>query len=570
MSKASRLGLGLLVVALAGCAPAGPPQSSGDRPGAPGESAAPKTLTIGQAEPTRGFAPWFIRGNPRPLQYWELHTNFLVTAGKQGTPEPRIAEKIPSVDDGTITMLADGQMRTVWKLRPNVKWHDGAPFTAADVVFGWQVMAHPDIPVQRGPTLRAMTTIEAPDPSTLVITYRIPYYLATELGYRELYPLPKHLLEDAFQADPAGFQNLPFWSSGYVHTGPFRVAEFTPGERVVFERFDQFFLGRPKVDTIVARYIGDNNTTLSNLLAGAIDIAGELPSEMAARLRDDWRASGDGFVLTEPSFWRFISIQFHPEWGGPPELQTDVRIRRGLLFGLDRDAVRAVLLPGFSDTEGDTFMAKGDPRSAVVGLPFARYPYDATRATQELTEAGWRRAADGRTLNQAGQQARLNLRTSGEYETELSLVASYWRALGIEVTQEVMPGALARDPEYIAKFPGLEITAQGVGDRILRRLDSRMHPLAENRYVGSNGGHYVNPSMDALTDRLSVTINEREQAQFLREAADIMATDLPLLPVYFHVSTVAALKHVRGLEDFPGSSQAGTTARSSHLWDRGS
>jgi len=104
--------------------------------------------------------------------------------------------------------------------------------------------------------------------------------------------------------------------------------------------------------------------------------------------------------------------------------------------------------------------------------------------------------------------------------------------------------------------------------RALQWEDSRLQPLPQNRYVGSNGGHYVNPTLDGLLDKLYATVPEREQGVILKELGDIVAADLPMLPMYFGVNTVAALKHVRALDDFAGAVRVGTTARNAHLWDR--
>lgn len=555
-------------VLLLGCAPLAP---SAPREGGPAaQPAGPKVLIIGQQTPREGFAPWFIAGPPGPLQWEELHSNFLVTADAAGNFEPWLAAKLPSLSDGSVEILPEGRLRTTWRIHPNIKWHDGRPFTTEDVVFGWQVGSHPEIPVSRSPTLRAVASMETPDPHSLVITYSSTFYLFLSLGFRDLYPLPRHLLEEAFQGSKEAFLNLPSWSSGYIHTGPFRVREFAQGEGVTLEKFDEYFLGRPKLDRIIIRFIGDNNAIVAGLLAGTVDVAGELPTEMAVRLADQWRQSSGGWVLSRQAFWRFVGVQFHPEWGGPLELQQDVRVRRGLTHAMDRDTLRATIYPGFPDTEGDTFMVNGDPRTPIVGKPFARYTYDRAAALREFAEAGWRRAADGRMVNAAGEQARVNLRApTGDVDTDLAAIARNWRELGLDVAEEVTPPALRRDNEHNVKFPSLEITSQGAGDRIFRRFDSRLRPTPQNRFAGSNSGNYVSPAMDRLIDRFSSTLDENEGASLLREKGELLATDLPVLPLYFHVRTVVGLQHVRGVDDVHGAAGGiGTVGKTGHLWDR--
>lgn len=567
MVRASRVILGIVLLALVGCAPASPPRPAG-LPAQTERPAAPKVLTIALQTPKEGFAPWFIQGHPGPLQWEDLHTNFLVSGDSAGTPEPWLAAQLPTLKDQSLEILPDGRLKATWKLRPNVKWQDGQAFTADDVLFGWQVVVAPGYPGGVSPTARGIQTIEVSDPLTAVMISRAPSPRAIQLGYRDLWPLPRHLLGEAFRGSMDAFAALPFWTTEYVHTGPFRVKEFVPGDHYVLERFDDYFMGRPKLDRVIVRVIPDNAAVVSNMLAGAVDVAGELPTEMAVHLRDQWQQNNGGSVISRQAFWRFISIQFHPEWGGPPELQQDVRTRRGLALTVDNDSLRAVVVPGFPDTESDTFMLKADPRASVVGRPFARFKYDAAAGLREFADAGWRRAADGRLLNAAGEQVRLHLRVAlSDIITDLSVVARGWRELGFDVTEDVTPAALRRDNEHNVKFPGMEITAQG--PQFWRRFDSRQRPTPENRYAGNNGGSYVHPAFDRLIDRIETTLDDTESALILKEMGELMAADLPALPMYFSIRTVVILRHVRGLDDIYGApGQLGTTAKNAYQWDR--
>lgn len=114
-----------------------------------------------------------------------------------------------------------------------------------------------------------------------------------------------------------------------------------------------------------------------NLHAGAVDIAAEklFPSDTYVQIRDEWARTGEGMLLERQDNWPYVRFQFDAQWARPVEMSRDVRIRRGLLYGIDRDALRETVLPGFAGTSGDTFMVARDPRGPVVGQPYARYPY---------------------------------------------------------------------------------------------------------------------------------------------------------------------------------------------------
>src|SRR5205807_1434232 len=117
----------------------------------------------------------------------------------QLVPVPQLATEQISVDGGTWRVNADGTMDTVWHLRPNVTWQDGAPFTADDLMFSFTVYKDPKIPTREGPTLALMQSAAAPDPLTFAVHWTQPFVRANEaIG---LEPLPRHLLGDLYAND---------------------------------------------------------------------------------------------------------------------------------------------------------------------------------------------------------------------------------------------------------------------------------------------------------------------------------------------------------------------------------
>jgi len=557
----------LMVAVLVGCGPtAGGGPVGADQASAP---SAVKTIVVAALAPIKVYGHTeFPSGGGAALT--EIHSNGLVVNDAKGGIEPRLAAKFPSLEDGTIVLLPDGRMQTTWKLRPNIKWQDGSPFTAQDLSFGLDVrrdVAGPEASLAS----RQIERIDAPDPLTAVITWQTTFFKHLELNISELWPYPEHLLRDAPRGDRESFLNLPYWTSEYVHLGPFRLVDYGFGETQVFERFDGYYLGRPKVDRIVIRSIGDPNTLFANLQAGTVDIASEetLPTELAIDLRTEWMRTDSGSVLTRVENLRYVMVQLNPDWARTPALARDVRLRRGLYLGLDTSAIRELSLPGLPDTEADSFLRKNDPRGPIVGQPLARYRYDPNRAFQELADAGWRRGADGRLINEAGEAVQLDLRGSASSAKETSSVAQLWRqTLSVDVAEENVPPARAQDREYRAKFPGMEFRSSN-GDNVFALFDSRTRPTAESRYVGGNPTGYESPIFDRLLQSLYATLEESQQAIIIREMGEMLATEVPIMPMYVRVDLAAVVKGVRALaDDYAGTTFTRGMARNAHLWDR--
>ena len=104
-------------------------------------------------------------------------------------------------------------------------------------------------------------------------------------------PLPKHLLEQAAGEDKANFLSLPYWTSDFVGTGPFRLREWVQNSHLVLEAFDGYVLGRPQIDEIEVRYFLDPNVVIANVLAGTVDLTlgRGFSLEQALQAREQWR-----------------------------------------------------------------------------------------------------------------------------------------------------------------------------------------------------------------------------------------------------------------------------------------
>src|SRR5581483_8229337 len=265
------LACGLALFSAVGCAqPAGPGSGAGNSPSAASaaDDGASKTLVLAQANILTGFGVWaFSNTNGGGASLGEIHTSGLVTLNDAGNLTGRMAAAIPSFDDGSIKVLADGRMETTWHLRPGVTWQDGAPFDADDVLFTQQVHSTPVLRSSLDEAAPYIERIDKIDPLTVLITWKTTYYNALYLDHRDFWLMPKHLLGPALESDPDNFLNLPYFTSDYVSSGPFRLTDWGLGQNMVFQRYDNYFMGRPRVGQVLIRVFTDDNTLLASLKA---------------------------------------------------------------------------------------------------------------------------------------------------------------------------------------------------------------------------------------------------------------------------------------------------------------
>ncbi|MBM2812329.1 MAG: hypothetical protein HW416_3088, partial [Chloroflexi bacterium] len=438
-----------------GCAPIRVPESGGSGPES--SQPRPKALTVAiENEPTNLIAQigGAGTGTRNGAQLTLAVHQRLVTFDNQGGVLPMLAAEVPSQEKGTWVVRPDGSMRTIYRLRPNVTWHDGAPLVADDFVLGWTVNRDRDIDNNQRQIADLIASIETPDPLTLVMEWSNSYPFASALDGPDVGPFPAHILSSSYPADKERFLQHSYWTRDFVGVGPYQVAEWELGSRVVLRAYPAFYAGPAHIDTIIVRFIASEPTVVANLLAGTID--GAIPRSLSFRsawsIKQQWEQDGRKPLLVEEvSNWRKLFVQFR----GPilPEI-LDVRVRRGLLHGLERQALSDALFQGRA-VISDSFIPPDDYRWDWVKDVVATYAFDQRRAQQLLAEAGWHRSGDGPLLNLAGERVAFPVWTGTDKndEIELAIIADAWKALGIAVDQVVLTGARARDREFVVTFP---------------------------------------------------------------------------------------------------------------------
>jgi peptide/nickel transport system substrate-binding protein len=504
----------------------------------------------------------------------EIHAQGLMTSDREvRRPVPRLAAQVPSLEAGTIEMLPDGRMKTVYPLRRDVLWHDGAPFTAKDLVFSWELNTDRNLPRLSQDALNQMESVEAPDDYTFVVFWKGPYYKANSLGLRAYWPHPRHILEGPYRAlDPQTLTNHPYWTSHeYVHLGPFRLVEFRNGEELVFDAYPGYFLGRPKADRIIVRVFNDSNVLFAAVKAGVVDIFADnaLQTELAFQLKEEWDRSGEGTVHVGMGTTRFIAPQFDPQLLQQPAV-LDPRVRQALMLAIDRPALAEALKRGHRELVADSLLPPVDALYPAVKDGWARYTFDPERAKAMLAQLGWTPGSDGVLAGAGGQRLTVPLWTTQGGESEIAIIADYWKRVGLSVEQYEIPGVRVRNREFRQSYPGFETTAAGYGDSIVNRVDSRLSARAPD-YSGTNRGHYVNPRVDPLIDQYRQSVDQRERERLIKAISDLVVEDLPIMLLYFNPTHPGVRKGIKAFDDFKGGAEGsrlyGTFSRNAHEWD---
>jgi len=368
---------------------------------------------------------------------------------------PLLVEKMPSRDDGTWTIEADGHMLTTYTLKPNLKWQDGQPLTASDFAFALSTYVDPELPVLKRTPESYMQAVTALNLQTLRIVWREPYAQAASLAEDDLAPLPQHLIQQKYLLDKQDYLQSSFWTSEeYVGRGAFRGKEWQKGISIILTANPYFVLGPPRLETVEVKFLQDANTVVAGFLAGTVDFSSytAINFEQALTLRDQWGGTNNGRILiSERRGGRYVEFQY----GDVPNHQVavmDRRVRAGLMHAIDKEAMAQAITGGFAPA-ADTFFGKKAALYPRLDQVITKYPFDTRRTEALLGEAGWRKAGDGMFRNATGQPLNMELWITGANESQAIIVADDWKRAGFNATPSVIPRARNDDYEFRVSFP---------------------------------------------------------------------------------------------------------------------
>ncbi len=560
----------VLAFALTACAPSGAsPSSTGNQGASSSASRGAKSIVAAINEDPGNFWDGITGGGGSGArELGHMVNQYLVALGPDAQPQPRLLAELPTQDNGTWRVLPDGRMETTWKLRSDVLWHDGTPFTADDIVFSIFVNRDPDVPNGNQAAARLIENAEAIDPTTVVATWRDLYPFADRLEHRELIPLPRHILERTYREAKDTLLLQPYFSAEYVGLGPYKVARWEHGSHLDLTANDRYFLGKPKIDSIRVQFMADENAMLANLRAGSLNIVlppGGPEFDQLVQLKQEWDRSKQGTVITESVRWTFVDVQKN-RTAQPAEL-TDPRVRQALIHAIDRPELARAILADFG-VVAESWVHPDYPVYRVVQPALKKYDYDPRRTSALLAELGWRQGADG-ILEKGGAKFTVGLRYRTE-ERDATILREAFKVVGVSAELQFLSDQLLRDRQQRATFTGLDITNNPMGGlSAVRRFISEAIPTADNRWTGTNRGSYANPAWDALGERLRVTLSERERDEIERQLVDIFTTELPALPLYYEGQAIPVGHGLTGVQPTRGVAHTGHVMHTGnvHLWD---
>jgi peptide/nickel transport system substrate-binding protein len=450
----------------------------------------------------------------------------LIHIGDNFKPEPELASSWDIAEDGK-------QIR--FHLRSNVKWHDGVPFTAADVKFSFDEVWTKIHPRGRS-TFAAVEAVDTPDPLTVVFKLKNPSgVIFSALSSGESQILPKHLYEGTdILKNP--------WNSKPVGTGPFRFKEWVRGDYILLERNPDYWdKGKPYLGQLIFRIIPDKTARYAAFTTGTIQYGALSPISII----DLERAQKDDRLQVEFKGNEWLGSRISLEFNVRRPPFSDVNVRRAVAYALDLQALSKLTTRGLGKPGTSPIIST---HARFYSTDVSSYPLDLKRAEQLLDAAGYPRKPDGTRLSVS-----LDWLPFGEqWQRTGEFIRQSLRRVGIDV--ELRSQDMARFMQRVYTDNDFDFIVShwaSFGDPQIGTVRNFWSKAILKGVPWSNASGYSNPELDKIVEAAQKAPTEEQRVELFRQFQKIAMSDIPIYVLLENRLYSVASRRVHGLSTSP-------------------
>jgi oligopeptide transport system substrate-binding protein len=454
---------------------------------------------------------------------------------------PGLAEDAPKK-----TVNADGSVIYTYTLRDGLKWSDGKPFTANDIVYSWRRLVDPKTTskynyiinmvenaagIIDGQTDPDRLGVKALDDRTveITLTYDCPFFVNIS-GFTATFPVKQDIIEkagDSWTLHPAT----------YISNGPYRLKEWAHNSHLTIEKNPYYYAPVPGPDTIKFMLMDNNNAILAGFLNGEIDFFdGTVPVDEIQELLDS------GKLKTAPT----IGV-FNTNFNNMEAPFNDERVRKAFSLAVDRNyLVNQITRAGQKPAGG--FVPYGVVDAAGAGSDFRKiggnyysiaeedYQKNVAEAQRLMAEAGYPDGAGFPVIEYLSPN-------DDEFRAIAETLQDMWKtALGVNLTLSNQDWTTLFNNLYTDNFQIAYFRWVGDYNDPINFLE------IFTTGNGNNTVHYANAEFDSLVDRARYTTSAVERMKLMHEAEDILiGRDMATCPIFFESMTYMASPRISGL-----------------------
>ena len=443
-----------------------------------------------------------------------------------------------------------------YSIQPKALWGDGVAVSTKDVLFTWKVGRHPKSSVGNMELYRSIYKIDVKDEKTF--TFHFDKLTFDYNSINDFILIPAHIDEANF-SNPEVYKNRTAFDTDTLNKGlyfgPYKITEVAPGSHVVLDRNPTWYGKSPAFNRIVVRAIGNTAAMEANLVSGGLDmIAGELGLSIDQAISFEKRHKQKYNVIYQPGL-----VYEHIDLNLENPLLQDIRIRKALIYAIDRKAISESLFGGRQPVAHSSV----NPLDWVFAEDVPKYAYDPEKTAALLDEAGWSIKNRGVRTNAKGQELTFEIMTTaGNRTRELvqQILQSQWKAVGFDIKIKNEPARVFFGRTMTERrYSGLGMYAWMSSPENVPRttLHSEHIPTKANNFAGQNYTSFKNAEIDELLETIETQLDKSKRKELWRRLQHIYANELPVLPLYFRANAYILPKWLTGVE--PTGHQYSTT-----------
>jgi peptide/nickel transport system substrate-binding protein len=509
------------------------------------------TLVIGVAQFPASLHPYI---SSQTVQFYTIGfaTRPVTAFAPSGEPVCLLCTELPSLQNGLakIEHRAGGEdgLAVTIKLKPDLKWGDGAPVTAKDLAFTWKMGSDPAAGFSNNYAWSRAKSVDVVDDHTAVlhldrtlVTYQMWDYL-----------LPEHL-EGSIRAQAAtqlDYINHTLYNAAPLTkglwNGPYVITGYQSGNLIELGPNPAWGGAKPAITHIVVRLVENTAALQANLLSGDVDMTPSgigITTDQAVSMQKDHPTEFRYIYRPGLSFERIDLQKNNP-------LLQDLRVRQALILAIDRKTLIDRLFSGHA-TLALSWINQLEPNFTT---DVTTYPFDPAKARSLLKDAGFTPGSDGICRDANGKRLSLEISTtSGNRVRELSeqVMQNEWKSICVEVTIHNEPSRTffsetTRKRTYTGMAEYANSTRVGLPPTPF--LSTAAIPTEANNFTGLNTPAYSNPRMDALLKAADTELDPAKQKPLWAEMQKLYTADLPELPLYFRQDPDVAPIWLKGYE----------------------
>jgi peptide/nickel transport system substrate-binding protein len=478
----------------------------------------------------------------------------------QGQLIPFLAAKIPTMANGGLS--SDGKSVT-WQLKKGIKWSDGKPFTAEDVVFTYQFITNPKVGSTSSGSYEAIKTVEALDPQTVKVTFKSanPAWFIPFFGSDGMI-LPRHLFVD-FQGEKARQAPANLLPVG---TGPYRVVLFKPGDTVVYEANPQFREARTLGFKRIELKGGGDATSAARavLQTGDADYAFNLQVEAA--ILKPLETAGRGkvvanlgslserlvFNLTDPN--RKDAKGDRSTLAFPHPFFRDPKVREAFALAIDRAAIATQLYGVTGQATANILLLPQEYNSSQT-----HYLFDLKKAAQLLDQAGWKDTNNNGIRDKNGVEMQVVFQTSVNplRQKAQQVIKQGLQNIGIGVELKSIDPSIffSSDPantDTVEHFTAdLQMFTTGNTNpdpgKYMQTFTCHAIPQRSNNWSGENYGRYCDPKYDQQWKQATQALDPKKRQQLFMAMNDLLVNNFIVISLVHRADVVGVGSTLTGV-----------------------